>query len=362
MRALNLNLATFLYPFVLTNITLGFFDLADLLVFIIFCMVIFANNFSLKLNALEYDYLKIICIFPMFSILITLTTDSNFLGEILRSIRYVLYFYITATLIRHNKDLLIKGIIFVILIHGLFALIGAFNEGFFNYFSNLNQYDKRWYVGRGNGLATSFDTAGFMLIAGIIILSLNKSLRNLLLASFLIICGFFTGRSFMYAAPVIFFIFFFFQWKSGMKYIAVIPLLAFFTITALLLGIDFFQFLIAFEDITTGDGYYDTYGQLTFWIGNYSEYSSLLGTGFYSDTDIGYLKSWSFGGFIYMVFQVLVFLLLPFVYSKRHDFLTLLALTVLVLSYNLKIYVFFSTIFAPLYLLIFMLPSRTNKI
>lgn len=360
MRVLTLNLATLLYPFVLTNFTLGLFDLADFLVLIIFCMIVIGHNFKLKLHSFEKDYLIIICIFALLSMFLTLFNNSGFIGEILRSFRYILYFYVTAFLIKHNKELLINGVIFLISIHGLVCILGALNQQIFNFFADLSGYDKRWFVGRGNGLAASFDTAGFILIAGIIILSLEISFKNLLLAFFFVVCGFFTGRTFMYLGPVVFLVFFFLQWNLVAKYILLVTLLLFLFIFASLLEVDQSQLLIIYQSLGSGDGYYDTYGKLTGWLKNHEQLTSLFGNGIYSDTDVGYLKTWAFGGFLYMIFQLFIFILLPMQYLKRENFLYISLMTVIVLLYNFKIYAFYSTIFAPLYLIIFMLLARVR--
>ena len=342
----------------LTNITFGLVRVSDFLALVLFSVFILLDNFKIKLNSLETFYLKLLFLMSVVSLLFTITTQSEHLNEFLRSSRVIIYFYITVILINHNKDMFIRWTLILILLHALLCVIGAFNQTVFSVLAEFTGYEKQWFLGRGNGLGASFDTAGFVIIAGIILLSLRYSKINLVLALFLLASGFFTGRTFMVLGPLIFFIFFIVRKTTCIKAAVSIPIFTLIALVVVLLQIDFSMLVSFVKTLGTGDGYWGSTDKLINWAYQTENYATWFGTGQLADMDIGYSKAWYFGGIFYLLFQSLVVVMLPILYFKKNISIEIITILALILVYNFKIYTFLAGIFMPLYIAIILLIYR----
>lgn len=348
----------YLYPILITNISAGTLPIGDILSVLILSAIIIDNRSQLEYE--KFDILIFLCMgmFMIFSLFIVTMHQSYYFNEFVRCVRVAIFYYITKELFRLDKTRLVKITLAFVVAHGFIIVMGALNKPVFDLISSFTQYNKGWFLFRGNGLAGSFDTAGFIIVFGIILLGVNRTKQKTCIGLFLLVTGFFTGRTFMYLGPIIFFVF---------HILPIINIKNFFSIGSLVLALILALILASligdyeidaiihlFDNIGKGEGYYNSTGRLLAWAMDFMTYISWFGHGeALHGIDIGYFKTSWYGGFTYLLIQTFIVLMFPIyiIYRKPSLSYKILGLVGVYFVYNFKIYAFFAGIFTPMYYL-----------
>ncbi|ASJ97322.1 hypothetical protein [Shewanella marisflavi] len=353
----------FCFSLMFNNLSVGPVFLSDIFTLIAVVLLTAGDNLKYNVSSNEKILYLLFIIFICHSIFIITYHGGDYLNEVLRSFRVPLYYYVISQLFVRFREILYTVFVVFVVVHSILVVAGALNQQVFEFLGAFIRYEKLWWYGRGNGLTTSFDAAGFLILTAIILLSINVTKTKTFLAFFLLAAGFFTGRTFMVLGPIAFFIYHFvFQKRFAVTLIFILVLFLFSLIVN-----QIFPFLILFieglSSIGQGDGYYDTTGRLIIWAAQVADYISFLGTG--KDlvgVDLGYLKTLHYGGLIYFLFQLSIVILIPLTLIRRvADFFPVLVFLTFFLIYNVKIYAFFSSIFMPVFFLLVFALANCNR-
>jgi len=349
--------------FLFTNLAVGRLFLSDVFTVFIAVVLFFCNGLKCHLNRNDKIIYSMFFIYAIYSLLIVLFHGSDYMGESLRNFRVPLYYYIVKSLFIRYGDKLSIAILVLLVVHLTFVVIGALNKDFFNIVAPLIRYEKQWWYGRGNGLTTSYDTAGFLIIVGIILLSNFKARLALLVSFILVVAGFFTGRTFMVLGPITFILYYFIFQHKVLLLLAIVTALSSSAIFYVSFSPSMSLVHSAIGFFSQIDGYYNTTGRLIEWGSQFSDYVTIFGTGHkLIGVDIGYLKTLHYGGVGYLFLQLFILIVVPFVIIDRNNVMPIVFLILLFFIYNIKIYAFFASIYMPaFFLLIFSLKDFKSK-
>lgn len=352
----------FCFAFMFTNLSLGSVFLADILTIVAVFLIFITDKLKFNFSDNDKIFYLFFMMFISYSAFIMIYHGADYFSEVLRNFRVPLYYYVVKTLFFRYRERLSSVFITIVVFHSLIVVAGAFNQQFFEIMASLINYEKLWWLGRGNGLTTSFDTAGFLILIAIILLSDNITKLKSLLAFSLLIMGFFTGRTFMVLGPIAFLLYHF-AFQRRFYYILMFSIIAFLFVLVLEQFLPFYNIAIDIVgSVGQGDGYYNTTGRLLEWGGQIANYMTFLGVG--GDLigiDLGYLKTLYYGGAIYFLFQLVFVVLFPLSLIRDDNYLRILSLLLIFLIYNIKVYSFFASIFMPAFFLALFTLAKTKK-
>ena len=343
----------FLYSVLFTNLGLYGVELAGFSLVLLFLHIIFNKRAEVELDTRLISLFLFQFFVTLYLVFVNLLTEPEHQTEIIRSIRVFLYIYVTVWVVIKNNRLADRVLVTFILFHALIIILGALNHDFFELTLNFINYEKPWWFGRGLGLNTSYDTAGFVLLVGIFILADNNwNMRSFTLAFFLLVSGFFTGRTFMVLGPIVFTILYIVvplkSISSKLNIFSIISSFIVFIILVILTYILYFDDFIFYgidDFIQNREGYYGSYIiLLRHWDSFYSLLSVFGSGGELICVDIGYLKALHFGGVIYLILQCSsVFLVYLLFYSSKYKVEQFIFM-IIFLIYNFKIYAIYSSV------------------